>query len=385
MVQGAIDAIHKDTGFQVAVALMGRTRSGDSRGASRLARGLHDSWGVGEKDKNNGVLFLLAKYDRQMYISTGKGAMRQLPDDALDKIIARAKPQLREEKYDKAVEQVVDDIGAALGGEVLPEVEKESEVEKGWGNIAGAAILLYFAFKTAKSRWDRHTFVRQYRQATRHLESLHTARCQAVGPGSYVCTSCPICLQDFPPSPPPRCEPSLSHNRSPDMIEAALVTMEQNLPNVRRTPGEMVPVTISCGHMFCEKCILNWMRQCSSSPTCPICRARISEAPQHGGQTQGGGSERQPSRPQMDFQPELAYRLGRLNFFFPRIVTPMLVERWSHYSFQHSFVDDLAYEDIRSEFKSYTTSSRSHGGSLSSSFSFGGGSSGGGGGRGGSW
>ncbi len=63
--------------------------------AASMAKGLHDAWGVGDEQCNNGVLMLLSVGDRQMYISTGAGAVDSLTDDAIDAIIESVRPSLR--------------------------------------------------------------------------------------------------------------------------------------------------------------------------------------------------------------------------------------------------------------------------------------------------
>ena len=38
------------------------------------------------------------------------------------------------------------------------------------------------------------------------------------------------------------------------------------------------PITISCHHTFCYRCIFHWIDQASSTkPTCPVCRTPIQE------------------------------------------------------------------------------------------------------------
>jgi uncharacterized protein len=88
--------------IQVAVAVMksfadvgGKEKAAI---AASMAKSLHDSWGVGHKECNNGVLLLLSILDRQIYINTGKGSSSLLTDSAIESIIDKIKPMLREEK-----------------------------------------------------------------------------------------------------------------------------------------------------------------------------------------------------------------------------------------------------------------------------------------------
>ena len=52
-----------------------------------------------------------------MYISTGAGALNQLPNDKVEAILSRMRPPLRAAEYDEAVEQAVVDIGLGLAGQ----------------------------------------------------------------------------------------------------------------------------------------------------------------------------------------------------------------------------------------------------------------------------
>ena len=89
--------------MQVAVAIMRKfvmePGMDANVAAERFAKQLHDSWGVGDPACNNGVLFLLALENRQLYFSTGKGASGHLTDGMLDTIISSVRPLLRAAKY----------------------------------------------------------------------------------------------------------------------------------------------------------------------------------------------------------------------------------------------------------------------------------------------
>ena len=53
----------------------------------------------------------------QVYISTGPGAVNQLPNGKVEAILSRMRPPLRAAEYDEAVEQAVVDIGLGLAGQ----------------------------------------------------------------------------------------------------------------------------------------------------------------------------------------------------------------------------------------------------------------------------
>eukprot|EP00951_Prasinocladus_malaysianus_P045543 scaffold607966_cov55-Prasinocladus_malaysianus.AAC.1 len=50
-----------------------------ARAAEKFARKIHDIWGVGDAECNNGVVLFLTVKDRRVYVSTGAGVKNRLP------------------------------------------------------------------------------------------------------------------------------------------------------------------------------------------------------------------------------------------------------------------------------------------------------------------
>ncbi len=86
-------------GYQIAVAVvdhMSRYNFGSSLSeAQRFARFLHDEWGVGYDNCQNGILMFVSLGDRHMFISTGAVAKKVLTNDKIDSVIGRMKPLLK--------------------------------------------------------------------------------------------------------------------------------------------------------------------------------------------------------------------------------------------------------------------------------------------------
>src|SRR5687768_7469378 len=70
-------AFNDSTSSQVAIVMMGSVGNYD---ISDYAVQLYNRWGIGQKEKNNGVLILVAKEDRKVWITTGYGMEGVLPD-----------------------------------------------------------------------------------------------------------------------------------------------------------------------------------------------------------------------------------------------------------------------------------------------------------------
>jgi uncharacterized protein len=80
--------------------------------------GLLRFWALGQKDKNNGALILVAKAERKIRIEVGYGLEGALTDAATKLIITNAMiPPLRTGDYATAFSRAVDDIGAVVSGE----------------------------------------------------------------------------------------------------------------------------------------------------------------------------------------------------------------------------------------------------------------------------
>ena len=77
-------ALQEKTTAQVVVVTVNTL---DGEEPADYARGLGRQWGVGQKDKDNGVVILLAKTERQIYIAVGYGLEGALPDSKTGRII----------------------------------------------------------------------------------------------------------------------------------------------------------------------------------------------------------------------------------------------------------------------------------------------------------
>ena len=67
------------------------------------ANKLFRSWGIGDKQKENGVLLLIAKDDRKFRIEVGYGLEGEITDGRAGEILDKMKPYFRDEKYSEGV------------------------------------------------------------------------------------------------------------------------------------------------------------------------------------------------------------------------------------------------------------------------------------------
>jgi len=117
------------TGNEIGVVTIQTT--GDES-IEQFAVQLFQEWGIGKKDKDNGVLLLLAIQDRKLRIEVGYGLEGVLTDAQSAKIIANATPLLKQQNYGSAIQQMTDQLIGTLDGEPLAsgEVATSSTVDE---------------------------------------------------------------------------------------------------------------------------------------------------------------------------------------------------------------------------------------------------------------
>ena len=98
------------------------------------------SWGIGQKDKNNGALLFIAKNDRKMRIEVGRGLEGDLTDTRAFTIIdQRIKPHFQKEDYYTGINEGVDGIILALNGKPDAALQQNnftfSNDMPNWGDI----------------------------------------------------------------------------------------------------------------------------------------------------------------------------------------------------------------------------------------------------------
>ncbi len=109
---------------------------------------LFEAWHIGQKDKNNGALFLIFKNDRAMRIEVGYGLEGVLPDALAGQIIRDiVTPYFKEGNFDAGVGAGVNAIESAVKGEyqemMSPPRKRGSSEEMLWNFIFTAAFFLF--------------------------------------------------------------------------------------------------------------------------------------------------------------------------------------------------------------------------------------------------
>ena len=271
--------------------------------ASQLfARQLHDSWGVGKADKNDGVLIFLSIEDRSVYISVGKGIISMLNRYVLDSVINHMRPSLRSKNYGQAIERAILEIDYILKGESLPmNSNQNSDVSSYvFPTLFGMAfvVVIYYAAKEMQR-------VRRLKQGQAALNRFISEISDVKG-SKYFTTTCPICLEDFPR------KHSISDSSRPSMMEGTdpSTSLDSENPNYSSTRPATAQsdtyaadsgntnntnpkraMSLRCGHMFCYTCLQEFLKKSSLQERllCPVCRKPMD------GSTEDGAPPRPPN------------------------------------------------------------------------------------------
>lgn len=133
-------AFDDSTSSQISVVILATT--GD-RDISDFAFALGRAWGIGNKEFNNGILVLVAKNDRKIFIATGYGLEGALPDATAKEIIANEiKPNFRENDFYRGLEEGTNAIIASIKGEYKAPDGYHKKDERGVPGIVVVIIVI---------------------------------------------------------------------------------------------------------------------------------------------------------------------------------------------------------------------------------------------------
>ncbi len=129
-------AFNDSTSTQIAVVIMQSTGEYD---INQYGAALLRKWGIGSKEKNNGILVLVAMKDRKMSIQTGYGAEGAVPDIVTQQIIQNdMKPHFKENDYYGGLDAATDNIMKFMKGEYKADAKKG----KGDGSPIGFIVII---------------------------------------------------------------------------------------------------------------------------------------------------------------------------------------------------------------------------------------------------
>ncbi|MGV1683928.1 TPM domain-containing protein [Sphingopyxis sp. NJF-3] len=145
--------LQKQTGHQLVVATVNSLEGHD---VADYGYKLGRAWGIGGKEANDGVVFLIAPNERRMNISVGYGLEPVLTDALSGRIIRdQVTPKFREDDYPGGIQAGVDAIAeqiqlppeeAAARAAAADKVERENASKGDIGGLIFIGFIVFFFF-----------------------------------------------------------------------------------------------------------------------------------------------------------------------------------------------------------------------------------------------
>ena len=118
--------LEENTGAQFVVVTI---NSLDGQDIESYSNDLFNSWGIGNKDNNNGVLLVVAKNDHKYRLEIGSGLEGTLTDSLCYDLLSRdIKPKFKDSKYNEGVSTLYSDVSETIGTGEAPQ-KKDNPVE----------------------------------------------------------------------------------------------------------------------------------------------------------------------------------------------------------------------------------------------------------------
>ena len=133
--QNLID-LYDRSGIEMTVLTIGQRADYEYYGTNEaFATELFNTWGIGNAQRNDGVLVLVSRYDRDMRIELGLGYGSRLNSAAQSVIDRHFLPHFRNDAYQAGIEEGVAETIAMVSG-MHPDDAELGTVRRGWA-IAG--------------------------------------------------------------------------------------------------------------------------------------------------------------------------------------------------------------------------------------------------------
>jgi uncharacterized protein len=200
-------AFERATTSEIAIVVI---RSLDGVSIEEAAVKLFQMWGIGKKNRDNGLLFLWSAGDRRVRVEVGYGLEGALPDGKVGAILDQyVIPRFRANEFNQGVLEGVTALIAAAGNEPLalasPSTESYEDASEGWPlwlqvlGITPVGIASLVGFRKWRRRRPRRCPQCQTRMTRldeaaddEHLNRGQLAE-EGVGSVDYDVWRCPSC------------------------------------------------------------------------------------------------------------------------------------------------------------------------------------------------
>ena len=140
-----LTAIKQDKGAQVAILLLPSVKP---ETIEQFGIRLAESWKIGRRGIDDGVIVVVAKSDRKMRIEVGYGLEGAIPDAVAKRIISEIMvPRFKQEHYFGGLSEAVNALEKQISGESLPAPARkiEPKVSQGTGEVDYYFLIYFFS------------------------------------------------------------------------------------------------------------------------------------------------------------------------------------------------------------------------------------------------
>ena len=154
-IESKLNALNKDSGIQIAVVTIPKL---SDETIETYSYKLFQEWGIGQKGKDNGVLFLIAPNEKELRIEVGYGLEGVLTDAQSNKIIQKIViPEFKNNDLNSGISKGVDAIISVVKGDAisLPNEASDSNAasDSTLSFISIAVIFVVSLLSRTKSWW----------------------------------------------------------------------------------------------------------------------------------------------------------------------------------------------------------------------------------------
>ena len=126
-IENAILNFEKNTGGQFAVCIVPEMYGESVESASMKVA---ESWKIGNKDKDDGIIFFLSMKEREFRIEVGYGFEGQLNDGKAGDLGRIAIPKFKDKKYDEGIISIINGSSEIISGKkTIEQIKEENKAQ----------------------------------------------------------------------------------------------------------------------------------------------------------------------------------------------------------------------------------------------------------------